>query len=1106
MYAMQRADRPLRSGRDRGARAGPFGLAVLPTVTMAVMAGLAGCGATGGEAGAADPVVEPGTEPRAEVPRPASCPERAAAPEPLPRIEPKHRELDYWLKRIAETQGELDEPLLTPSEVADHERALRQTHEDGEPLGQMDLLGPVDRERLERSVRERTRYMVARAKEGTYLNASGERLEDGERHAMAAPEELPPPRPSLRVALGNVALHCGPRVEGLYTKSLDLDFDRNRCSMVRFGEPLQLLGTWPGGMLLARTRYALGFVAGDAPLSPPLEGPHRDAFVRGPGVVADRALTLTTPAVEQTVPAGARLPLAPNDPAQVLLPTAAGIVPVPRPDDAMPTKRPLTRRAVFEEAFSLLGAPYGWGGKDGGRDCSRFLLDVFGRFGLGLPRHSARQALAGTFALDVEDVESERTKQRLIDAAAEKGIVLLHFPGHIMLYLGKTEEGRPMAIHSFAEYVEPCDEGEGPDGRPLETLYKVGDVSVSDLELGRGGSRTAFIERITRIVVVGDAPGIELQGVAEPRPAAPVEVPEAGCDDSLDVAIFQSPKDPHAAAPARIIVTSAHDPRPARLTLFDPEGAAHEPEERMLGGPPFTFWAELERPAPGRWTAVLGDGSRIEACERFRVGHGPRPAPTRTVEPAPAWEPRWSWERDTENLYAAFVEQLFTDPADEDVTWDGLQQLLADPERNLLHDHLGLDEDDRLALEPDCADLPYFLRAYFAWKIELPFAFRRCTRGRQGVPPACGEELYTNLEPVEATDPVRAFDRFRRLLASGVHSGSARTAPDADRTDLYPVPLNRQALRPGTVFADPYGHLLVVAAFRPQTEDDYGVLVGADAQPDATVGRRRFWKGSFLFTPNTTNAGAGFKRFRPVVYDKREEAISVLDNEALKTTDAHVPWSEDQYEGTTQDFYDRMAALINPRPLDPVAVQVSLVDAFEEAVARRVDSVENGVEFMRERSWQPIEMPTGYDIFETSGAWENFSTPARDMRLLISRDAVVDFPSAVARHPERFGLTAAEVDLTVRKLRERLQQELEARSFEYERSDGSTWALTLADVAEREDRFEMAYHPNDCTEIRWAATPGSEERSTCTHHAPDGHRARMERYREWFEDRQRPPR
>ena len=42
-----------------------------------------------------------------------------------------------------------------------------------------------------------------------------------------------------------------------------------------------------------------------------------------------------------------------------------------------PQLRPLTRRALFTEAFAALDKPYGLGGTEGGLDCSGLLLDLF---------------------------------------------------------------------------------------------------------------------------------------------------------------------------------------------------------------------------------------------------------------------------------------------------------------------------------------------------------------------------------------------------------------------------------------------------------------------------------------------------------------------------------------------------------------------------------------------------------------------------------------------------------------------------------------------------------------------------------------------------------
>lgn len=91
-------------------------------------------------------------------------------------------------------------------------------------------------------------------------------------------------------------------------------------------------------------------------------------------------------------------------------------------------------------------------------------------------------------------------------------------------------------------------------------------------------------------------------------------------------------------------------------------------------------------------------------------------------------------------------------------------------------------------------------------------------------------------------------------------------------------------------------------------------------------------------------------------------------------------------------------------------------------------------------------------------------------------------------------------------LRRELEKELGTRRVTYTRTDGSSFSLSLADVASRSAALEMAYNPNDCVEARWGAPQGSDEARTCTAHAPTDQLQRMESYRAWFHERKRPPR
>src|SRR4029077_2582554 len=134
--------------------------------------------------------------------------------------------------------------------------------------------------------------------------------------------------------------------------------------------------------------------------------------------------------------------------------------------------------------------------------------------------------------------------------------------------------------------------------------------------------------------------------------------------------------------------------------------------------------------------------------------------------------------------------------------------------------------------------------------------------------------------------------------------------------------------------------------------------------------------------------------------------------------------------------------------------------ALEEQVKTRVISVDNGRRFLG--AGKPAaEMPDGANICETTGDWEDFSTPSRDLRILIAIDVARALPARVARRPNRYAMPPNKaVDQERAELDARLAQELRDRTFEYTRSDGSSWKLTLRDVIDREAALEMAYNPN----------------------------------------------
>ncbi|MGB2660206.1 MAG: hypothetical protein WBC84_18405, partial [Pseudolabrys sp.] len=450
-------------------------------------------------------------------------------------------------------------------------------------------------------------------------------------------------------------------------------------------------------------------------------------------------------------------------------------------------------------------------------------------------------------------------------------------------------------------------------------------------------------------------------------------------------------------------------------------------------------------------------------------------------------------------------------------------EVLRDRSRNFLFNHLGLGEDQMgLVIRPDCADLPYFLRAYFSFKMGLPFGYSKCSRGGGGQPPKCYQWFsIQHLEAARSSAPEQktpangpaakrtglaaSFGQYLLTTADAVHSGTGRTLANDNNTDYYPVPLTQETLRPGTVYADPFGHILVLARRVPQSEGAAGVFLAVDAQPDGTVARKRFWRGNFLFAQDPSLGSPGFKRFRPIVREQNG-TLRRLTNDEIAKNPQYADFSLEQTKLGIEAFYDRMDDVMSPAPLDPLRAIKEAITALEEQVKARVTSVENGRKFQNSGRGE-ASMPDGASIFETTGAWEDFATPARDLRLLIAIDVVRGFPDRVGRRPERYampqGKSIAEV---TGELQSVLASELSTRKFSYTRSDGSAWTLALKDVLDRAGALEMAYNVNDCVELRWGASEKSNEASTCKRFAPETQRAKMTKYRAWFHERRRPPR
>jgi len=156
-----------------------------------------------------------------------------------------------------------------------------------------------------------------------------------------------------------------------------------------------------------------------------------------------------------------------------------------------------TKANSIKTAFKLLGTAYGWGGFNGGMDCSSYLQSVFSVFGIVLPRNSSVQTAVGKKISRYDNTNrSLRIKARQIEDW-EPGITQLRFPGHIMLFLGENE-GKYYAIHSVWGITDENNK-----------IIRINKVSVTRLGLGVGSPNGSLIERVSDAATVDlEKPGL----------------------------------------------------------------------------------------------------------------------------------------------------------------------------------------------------------------------------------------------------------------------------------------------------------------------------------------------------------------------------------------------------------------------------------------------------------------------------------------------------------------------------------------------------------------------------------------------------------------------
>lgn len=405
-------------------------------------------------------------------------------------------------------------------------------------------------------------------------------------------------------------------------------------------------------------------------------------------------------------------------------------------------------------------------------------------------------------------------------------------------------------------------------------------------------------------------------------------------------------------------------------------------------------------------------------------------------------------------------------------------------------------DPDAYEFHSDCAELPYVLRAYFAFKRGLPFSYeadvgpRGHTRDIRYT--AHGNEV-TAREDV-ASDTISGY-RLIEAVRESVSSASFRIGPDVEEPyepDMYSPLIQPKSVRPGTMVYDPNGHVVTIYRVFPNGRLEY-----FDAHPDESVTRGFFDE---RFVRARPAMGAGFKNWRPLALvgaKRRSDGVLVGGHVVLAANKDIADYSDEQYYGNGKrpddddlwdeggftlngqlvDYYDYVRARLAGGKLefDPVQEVRDMVDSNCNDLHYRADAVNLAVSAGLDRMRQPDRLPV--NIYGTDGDWEIYSTPSRDARLKTSfkelRDTVQRFVELYRAHDPRLVYKGNDL---VGDLIAAYDNRAAACKLSYTRSDGSQVFLSYEEARRR--LFLMSFDPYHCIERRWGAT-APRELATC---------------------------
>ena len=446
------------------------------------------------------------------------------------------------------------------------------------------------------------------------------------------------------------------------------------------------------------------------------------------------------------------------------------------------------------------------------------------------------------------------------------------------------------------------------------------------------------------------------------------------------------------------------------------------------------------------------------------------------------------WEPSDEKAWQDFVAAL---GATDCWTFDECIKSPANPYRHT---------DPKTRFYVDCADMPYVLRAYFAWKNGLPFAWQSAMQPADGPGGDIRYSSYGNVVVSRDSVPRTAAGvpaiPILHTLVNVVSTAMFRRHSMADDasmfTDTYSPRLDREAIVPGTITYDVNGHASLVW----RVESGGRILIFS-SHPDHSLSRSFLGK-EFLRTG--PELGSIFQKFRPieVVGATRAANGALVGGRIVGVPNGEIEdFSLEQYQGSPPgdpfrwhsaswafngenlDFYTYLRARLSAGELEYRPVEE--LRAMMQSICFDIRSRKQAVDISLGRGIQNMDPPHRLpdNIYGTDGVWELYSTPSRDARLKTAfkemYDLVVEFIKMDMVDAPRLNYQGTDLpgDLLAA-----WREQSAACTIAYRTSAGGTVTLSIDDIVDR--LYDLSFDPYQCVERRWGAK--GAELAAC----PDG--------------------